>query len=185
MENFYNDNESLKFHLQHPLMEKIVRLRENNFEDKDQCDIAPADFEDAMDNYQQVMEIVGEIAGEIIAVNAESVDKEGPQIVDNAVKYARGTQENYEALAAAKLFGMTLDRKYNGLHFPITPFVMSNEIVSRADASFSNIWGLQDCAETLNEFASEELKMEFLPMNPILLVSRHRVKAWIGKRVLR
>lgn len=163
MENFYTDNKSLKFHLDHPLMEKIVRLRENNFVEKDNYEYAPVDFEDAMDNYDKVMEIVGEIAGEIIAPNAESVDKEGPQIVDNAVKYARGTQQNYQALADAKLFGMTLPREYNGLNFPITPFVMSNEIVSRADASFSNIWGLQDCAETINEFASEEIKNEFLP----------------------
>ena len=116
-----------------------------------------------MDNYEKILEIVGEIAGEIIAPNAESVDLEGPRIVNNEVVYAKGTAENIKALADAKLMGMSIPRKYEGLNFPILPFVMSNEIVARADASFSNIWGLQDCAETLNEFASEEIKQEFLP----------------------
>lgn len=164
MENFYNDNKALRYHLFHPLMEKIVNIREDGFHEKDQYDFAPQDVEDAMDNFDKVMEIVGEIAGNIIAPNAESVDHEGPVVENNAVKYARGTAENYKALGDANLFGMTLPRKYDGLGFPILPFVLSNEIVSRADASFSNIWGLQDCAETINEFASEEIKQEFLPL---------------------
>jgi len=164
MENFYNDNKALQFHLFNPMMEKIVNIRENNFKDKDEYDYAPQDFEDAMDNYDKVLEVIGEIAGEIIAPNAESVDLEGPYIENNAVVYARGTAQNMKALADAKLVGLSIPRKYDGLNFPILPFVMSNEIISRADASFSNIWGLQDCAETLNEFASEEIKQKYLPM---------------------
>lgn len=164
MENFYNDNKNLRYHLFHPLMEKIVNVRENNFAEKDLYDYAPQDFEDAMDNFDKVLEIVGEIAGEIIAPNAESVDHEGPHIDNNRVIYARGTAENHQALVNANLAGMALPRKFNGLGLSILPLVMSNEIVSRADASFSNIWGLQDCAETLNEFASEEIKQEFLPL---------------------
>ena len=117
MPNFYSENEHLKFHLTHPLMEKIVQLRERNFVDKDEFDYAPLDFEDALDSYEKVLEIVGSISGEIIAGNAESVDKEGPRIEDNEVKYARGTQENYEALKQAGLIGMSLPRKYGGLNF--------------------------------------------------------------------
>ncbi|MBN2729614.1 MAG: acyl-CoA dehydrogenase family protein [Bacteroidales bacterium] len=162
MANFYNDNKALRFHLQHPMMKKIVSIRENDFADNDQHDYAPQDFEDAMDNYDKVMEIVGDICGEVIAPNAESVDQDGPTVVNNRVVYARGTTENYKALMDANLMGMSLPRKYNGLNFPILPFVMSNEIISRADASFSNIWGLQDCAETINEFASDEVKDKFL-----------------------
>ncbi|PKP04149.1 MAG: acyl-CoA dehydrogenase [Bacteroidetes bacterium HGW-Bacteroidetes-6] len=164
MENFYNDNKTLRYHLFHPLMEKIVNVREDGFAEKDLYDYAPQDFEDAMDNFDKVLEIVGEIAGEVIAPNAESVDHEGPHIDNNRVIYARGTAENHQALVDANLAGMALPRKFNGLGLSILPLVMSNEIVSRADASFSNIWGLQDCAETLNEFASEEIKQEFLPL---------------------
>jgi hypothetical protein len=101
MPNFYEDNKHLKFHLGHPMMKKIISLRERDFVEKEEFDYAPIDFEDAIDSYEKVLEIVGDIAGNIIAENAESVDKEGPSIVDNEVKYARGTQENYDALKKA------------------------------------------------------------------------------------
>ena len=163
MANFYSDNKDLKFHLDHPLMKKIVQLKERDFAEKDSCDYAFLDFEDSMDSYDKVLEIVGDISGNIIAPNAESVDAEGPSLVNNEVKYARGTQENHEALTRAGLIGMSLPRKYGGLNFPMVPYVIAAEIVSRADAGFANIWGLQDCAETLHEFGSEEIKNEFLP----------------------
>jgi len=166
MANFYTDNKSLKFYLSHPLMPKIISLREFDYTEKNEYDYAPIDFEDALDSYDKVLEIIGEISGDIIAVNADDVDKEGPHLVNNEVVYARGTQENLEAIKNAGLFGISLPRKYGGLNFSIVPYVMSAEIVSRADASFSNIWGLQDCAETIHEFASEEIKNEFLPRFP-------------------
>lgn len=163
MENFYNDNSDLKFHLDHPLMKKIVALKERNFIDKETYDYAPIDFEDAIDSYDKVLEIVGEICGSIIGPNAESVDAEGPEVINDHVKYARGTAQNHKALAEAGLYGMSLPRSYSGLNFPMVPYVMAAELVSRADAGFANIWGLQDCAETLHEFASEELKRKYLP----------------------
>jgi alkylation response protein AidB-like acyl-CoA dehydrogenase len=144
-------------------MQKIIRLKEKDYTEKDSFDYAPIDFEDAIDGYDKVLEIVGDICGNIIDPNAEDVDKEGPKIVDNEVQYARGTQENYEALKQAGLIGMSLPRKYGGLNFSIIPYIMAAEIVSRSDAGFANIWGLQDCAETIHEFGSEELKDEFLP----------------------
>jgi alkylation response protein AidB-like acyl-CoA dehydrogenase len=162
MANFYNDNPDLQFHLSHPLMQKIVELKERNFADKDKFDYAPLDFEDAMDSYEKVLEVVGEISGDIVAPNAESVDQEGPSVVDNEVIYAKGTSENLEALVKAGLMGITLPRQYEGLNFPIVPYIISADMVSRADASFVNIWGLQDCAETINEFANEEQKMKYL-----------------------
>ncbi|HBL76490.1 MAG: acyl-CoA dehydrogenase [Bacteroidetes bacterium GWF2_42_66] len=163
MANFYNDNKELRFHLQHPLMEKIVRLKERNFTEKEKFDYAPMDYEDAFDSFDKVLEVVGEICGDIVAPNAESIDAEGPHVVDGHVIYARGTQENIEALNKAGLMGMSLPRTYGGLNFPIVPYIMAADIVSRADAGFVNIWGLQDCAETINEFASEEQKAKYLP----------------------
>lgn len=163
MANFYSDNPSLKFHLDHPMMKKIIRLKERDFVDKDKYDDAPADFEDTLDSYDKVLEIVGEICGETIAPNAEEVDQTGASLVNNEVVYARGTAENHETLTKAGLIGMSLPREYGGLNFSMVPYVMAAELVSRADAGFANIWGLQDCAETLHEFASEEIKKEFLP----------------------
>jgi len=162
MANLYNDNRDLKFHLTHPMMQKLVMLKERNFADKSSFDYAPIDFEDAMDSYERVLEVVGEISGDIIGPNAESIDAEGPQVVDGRVIYAKGTQENLDALIKAGLLGITLPRRFGGLNFPIVPYIMAADIVSRADAGFVNIWGLQDCAETLNEFASEEQKERWL-----------------------
>ena len=163
MANFFLDNKDLQFHLNHPLMKKIVELRERGYADKGKYDYAPVDFEDAMDSYRRVMEICGEICGDVLAPNAEGVDHDGPRVVDDHVVYAPGTAQNIEALNQAGLFGMTIPRQYGGLNFPLPLFAMANEMVARADAGFENIWGLQDCAETLNEFASEEIKARYLP----------------------
>ena len=161
--NYFKNNPALKFQLSHPLMQKIVTLKEQNFADKDKYDYASRDFEDAIDNYEKVLEIIGEICADVIAPNAESVDQDGPLVLNNRVHYARGTQENHDALAQAGLYGMALPRQYGGLNFSMIPYVMGGEMVSRADAGFANIWGLQDCAETIAEFADEEIKSEFLP----------------------
>ena len=163
MANFYTDNRDLRFHLTHPAMEKIVRLKEMDYREKDQYDYAPHDFEDAMDNYERVLEIIGTICAEVIAPNAEDVDHEGPTVTDGHVTYARGTRENHEALTRAGVIGMNFPRRYEGLNFPMVPYVMAAELVSRADAGFANIWGLQDCGETILEFGSEEIREEFLP----------------------
>ncbi len=163
MANFFLDNKDLQFHFEHPLMRKIVELKERGFAEKDLYDYAPQNFEDAMDSLRRTLAITGEVCADTIAPNAESVDHEGPKVVDDHVVYARGTAENLEAVVKAGLSGLTLPRKYNGLNAPLVTFVMANEMVSRADAGFENIWGLQDCAETLNEFASDEIKEHFLP----------------------
>ncbi len=163
MANFYLDNKDLQYHLSHPLMKRIIELKERNFADANVYDYAPQDTEDALDSYRRVLEIVGDVCGEVIAANAESVDHEGPRVVNDHVEYASGTVRNMEALNEAGLGGMTLPRKYDGLNMPVTCFAMANEMVARADAGFENIWGLQDCAETINEFATEEIKERFLP----------------------
>jgi len=163
MDNFYLDNPDLKFHLTHPLMKKIVALKERNYADKGKYDYAPVDYEDAMDSYDKVLEIVGDICANIVGPNADGVDKEGPTLNDKGVTYASGTQQNLEAIIKAGLMGITLPREYEGLNFSIVPYTMIADIVSRADASFVNIWGLQDCAETIHEFASKEQKKKYLP----------------------
>ncbi|GAB6009733.1 acyl-CoA dehydrogenase family protein [Dysgonomonas reticulitermitis] len=163
MDNFYIDNPSLKHHLHHPLMKRIVELKERNYADKDKFDYAPVDFEDTMDSYEKVLEIVGEICANTIAPNAEGVDHDGPTVSKGRVTYASGTQENLDAVRKAGLMGITMPRRYNGLNFPITPYVMAAEMVSDADAGFGNIWALQDCAETMYEFGNEEQHARYIP----------------------
>ena len=163
MANFFSDNPALKHHLEHPLMKRIVELKERNYTDKDKYDYAPIDFEDAMDSYEKVLEVVGEICGDIVAPNAEGVDHDGPQVVNNRVVYAPGTKQNLEVSAQAGLMGLSMPRRYNGLNFPMVGFIMASDMIARADAGFCNLWALQDCAETLYEFGNEEQRQKYLP----------------------
>lgn len=164
MANFFEDNEALRFQLDNPLMRRIVELKERGYSRQGGQDYAPVDFEDAVDNYSRVLSIVGEICADTLAENAEQVDAEGPRVEGGRAYYHPKTQANHDALAASGLYGMSLPREYGGLNFPIVPYVMAAELVSRADAGFANIWGLQDCAETIHEFASEEQKAKYLPL---------------------
>lgn len=163
MGNFYKDNQDIKFQLGNSLMKKIVQLKEQDFKDSGKFDYAPCTAEDTIDSYDKVLEILGEICSDVIAVNAESVDHEGPHHTNGRVTYAAGTKQNNDVLTQAGLYGMSLPREFGGLNFSMIPYVMAAELVSRADAGFANIWGLQDCAETIHEYASDEIKYEFLP----------------------
>lgn len=163
MANNYTDHPELKFELNHPLMKRIVELKERYFRDKDSYDYAPLDFEDALDSYDRVLDITGEIAGTTIADNAEGVDLEGPHHEGDRVRYASGTADNLDAMVKAGLNGMTMPRRYGGLNFPITPYTMCAELVAASDAGFGNIWSLQDCIETLYEFGNEDQHSRFIP----------------------
>ena len=163
MANYYSDYPELEFHLHHPLMERIVELKERGYSDRETYDDAPVDFEDALENYNEVLEIAGDIAANIIEPNSESVDLEGPHLENGRMIYASKTFENIEAMKKAGLTGVEMPRRYGGLNLPITVFTMISEIVSAADSSFQNIWSLQSCIDTLYEFGSEEQRQKYIP----------------------
>jgi alkylation response protein AidB-like acyl-CoA dehydrogenase len=163
MANYFTDNEDIKFHFEHAELAPIVNLQEDGFKEKDLYDYAPQDVRDAIDNYRRVLEIVGEIAAEFIAPRSPEIDKEGNTLADGRVTYAKGMRECIEELAKADLMGFTLPRKFGGLNMPNLMYTMAIEMVSRADASLMNIFGLQGIAETINAYASEELKARYLP----------------------
>lgn len=163
MANYYTDHPEFEFYLNHPEMKRVVELKERNFEDKDKYEDAPVDFEDAIENYKNVLEITGDIAANIIEPNSEAVDLEGPHLVDGRMHYASKTYENLDATRKAGLWGISMPRRYGGLNMPITPYSMASEIISSADAGFQNIWSLQDCIETLYEFGSEEQRQKYIP----------------------
>ena len=163
MANYYTDHPELEFHLHHPLMKRIVELKERNFADKDTFEDAPVDYNDAIDNYNHLLEIMGDITANIMEPNSESVDLEGPHLVDKRMVYASKTYENLDATHKAGLWGISMPRRYGGLNLPITPYSMASEMVATADAGFQNIWSLQDCIETLYEFGSEEQRQKYIP----------------------
>jgi alkylation response protein AidB-like acyl-CoA dehydrogenase len=163
MANFFTDNPDLVFQFDHLGLEEVVALTEHDYEQAGQEDGAPTDYQDAMDNYRRVLEVAGGIAGDFIAPRAEAVDAEGATFEAGTVSYARGMVESLERLSQADLMGVTLPRKYGGLGFPTTIYIMTIEMISQADASLMNLYGLQDIAETIHRFGSEAQCEEFLP----------------------
>ncbi len=164
MTNYYSDIPEIKFELENnSLMQRIVELKERGFEDKDKYEDAPQDFADAMDSYDKVLEIVGDITANVVAPNAEAVDAEGPHHEGGRVSYASKTVENLQNMTRAGMNGMTMPRRYGGLNLPVVAYTAANEIVSAGDASFENIWSLQDCIETLYCFGTEEQRQKYIP----------------------
>ena len=163
MANYYTDHPEIAFHLNHPLMKRIVELREKGYADKDKFDYAPVDFDDAIENYRQVLDITGDVAANIIAPNSEDVDLEGPHLENGRMIYASKTFENLDAARKAGLFGVSMPRRYGGLNLPNVVFSMLSEVISAADAGFQNIWSLQSCIDTLYEFGSEEQRQKYIP----------------------
>ena len=163
MPNYYKDHPEIGFHLNHPLMKRIVELKERNFADKDKYDDAPVNYEDAIENYKHILDITGDIAANIIEPNAEAVDQEGPHLIDNRMHYASKTYENLEATRKAGLWGVSMPRQYDGLNLPNVVFSMLSEMISSADAGFQNIWSLQSCIDTLYEFGTDEQRAKYIP----------------------
>lgn len=163
MANYYSDHPEIKFHLDHPLMKRIVELKEKGYADKDSYPDAPVDYEDALENYNRLLEITGDVAGNIVAPNSESVDLEGPHLENKRMIYASKTYENLQATKQAGLHGITMPRRYGGLNCPNVVFSMMAEIVSAADASFQNVWSLQSCCDTLYEFGNDDQRARFIP----------------------
>ena len=163
MANYFSDHPEIGFHLNHPLMKRIVDLKEKGYEDKDKFEDAPVDYQDAIENYKQILEITGDVAANIIEPNAESVDLEGPHLENGRMIYASKTFENLDATRKAGLHGISMPRRYGGLNLPNTVFSMLSEVISAADAGFQNIWSLQSCIDTLYEFGSGEQREKYIP----------------------
>lgn len=163
MANYYTDHPEIEFHLNHPLMKRVVDLKERNYVEKDQFEDAPVNYEDAIENYKRLLDITGDVAANIIEPNSEDVDLEGPHLENGRMIYASKTFENLDATRKAGLWGLSMPRRYGGLNLPNAIFSMASEIIAAADAGFQNIWSLQSCIDTLYEFGSEEQRQKFIP----------------------
>ena len=163
MANYYTDHPEIEFHLNHPLMKRVVDLKERNYVEKDQFEDAPVNYEDAIENYKRLLDITGDVAANIIEPNSEDVDLEGPHLENGRMIYASKTFENLDATRKAGLWGLSMPRRYGGLNLPNAIFSMASEIIAAADAGFQNIWSLQSCINTLYEFGSEEQRQKYIP----------------------
>ena len=163
MANYYTDHPEIDFHLNHPLMKRLVELKEDGFKDAKEFDYAPVDHEDAIENYRRILDITGDVAANVIEPNSESVDLEGPHLENGRMIYASKTFENLDVTRKAGLYGVSMPRRYGGLNLPMVVFSMMSEVISASDAGFQNIWSLQSCIDTLYEFASEEQRQKYIP----------------------
>ncbi|MBE6356231.1 MAG: acyl-CoA dehydrogenase, partial [Lentisphaerae bacterium] len=163
MLNYFSDNQDLEFTLKNLELAEITGLLEKDYTNAEKFESAPVDFKDALDNYERALKIIGEIAAERIEARSRTVDQVGAQFKDGKVIYHPLTLQNLEDLKQAGLMGVMLGHEYGGLNFPCSVYTMMTEIVSRADASLQNIFGLQDIAETINFFGNDEQKNFYLP----------------------
>ena len=163
MANYYTDHPEIAFHLNHPLMKRIVELKERNYADAATHAEAPVNYEDAIENYKRILDITGDITANIIAPNSEAVDQEGPHLIDNRMHYASKTLENIQATRQAGLWGVSMPRQYGGLNLPNVVFSMLSELIAAADAGFQNIWSLQSCIDTLYEFGNDDQRQRYIP----------------------
>ncbi len=159
MANFYN--ESRKFHFSVMDLETIVRYLEHDFQSDDPH--ALRSLAEATEWYSMLLENAGRIAGEFIAPRAEAVDEQGCSFENGVVRWAPETMENMQTLSDAGYMGALLERRFGGLALPVSVNTIIVEMVSQADASLMNLYGLQDIAVTLQKFGDEDQKQRVLP----------------------
>jgi hypothetical protein len=177
MANFFADNEDIQFLFDHFNLATLADGTEEGYRFAKEFDFAPADAAEAKDNYRRILNVVGEIAGDVVAPTAEETDKVGNVLnPDGSVTYAPGIKESLKRLSQADMMGFTLPYRFGGLNCPNLVYTIANEMISRGDASLMNIFGLQGIAETINAFASEEIKQAYLP--------RMSSGEWTGAMVL-
>ena len=163
MANYFLDNPDILYQFEHLDLRRVVELTEDNYTQAEKYNYAPVNYEDAVENYRRVLEVIGDIAANYIAPRAPDIDQEGALFENGKVSYAKGTKEALDMLSKAEVMGMILPREYGGLNFPTTIYMMAVEIISRAEASLMNLFGLQDIGKTIAQFANDNQKEEYLP----------------------
>jgi hypothetical protein len=163
MANFYRDNDDLQFVIKNVDWGKFVPMLEDDFKEAAEFEMAPKNLAEAKETYDMILDTVGQVAAEVIAPDAAEVDKIGAKLVDGVVHYAPPTVKHIAQLKELGLMGMTLPRRFGGQNLPETLYTAANELIARADSGLMTIFSLQGCAETINFFASEELKEKYLP----------------------
>lgn len=164
MDNFFTDNSDIQLLFDSTDLKEIIDLKEGAYGEAEQYDHAFTDADDAKGGYRDVLTLIGEITAQEIAPLAPDVDEQGAIFDAGSVCYAEGIQKDMEILQRSNLMGLTLPRQYGGLNFPTYVYTIAIEMVSQADASLMNLFGLQDIGDTICEFADDEIKARYLPL---------------------
>ena len=163
-DNFFTDNLDLQYHLGRLDLSETVEMLEEGYRFSAEYDAAPRNYADAMDNYRLILTVVGDICARHVAPRAAEADEEGVKCEDGCVTYAAATEDAMELLRQAEIVGATLRWENGGMNLPETILEMIVEMISRADASLMNVFGLQEIAAIMiGEYGDEEMKARILP----------------------
>jgi 3-(methylthio)propanoyl-CoA dehydrogenase len=162
-ENFFLDNPDLQFRLQQLDLKEVLELKEKGYQDAARYPSVPRHYADAKDNYRIILETLGDICANVMAPRAAESDEEGAHFENGEVTLTAATQDAITALRQAELFGAMLPREFGGLNLPESIYQMMVELVSRAEGGLMTIFGLQEIASSIDEFADEETKKRILP----------------------
>ncbi len=176
MRNFFFDTPDLVSIFDRLDLREPVRILERGYTESGEHDLAPSTYDEAIDAYRSALELIGDLAANVIAPRSPGIDEEGASLVDGEVRYPTGATESYRRIAESGMAGALLPRRFGGLNFPATVYVMMIEMVSRADASLMTMFGYQDVGEAIAHFGPEETAARLLP--------RYAVGETIGAMVL-
>ncbi|MFQ6614234.1 MAG: acyl-CoA dehydrogenase family protein, partial [Fidelibacterota bacterium] len=163
MANYFTDNPDIQFNLDRLNLRELADLIEGDYAAAKTDETAPENADDARENYLNVCRLAGELCAGPIEERARTIDAEGNVCRDGRVFYHPLVEENLRDFKRAELMGISLPREFGGLNMPQVIKIAVLEMVSRADASLMNLVGLQDIAETINEFGSDQQKQTYIP----------------------
>lgn len=163
MPNFYTDNPDIKLNLERLDLKALADIVEGDYSNAKEHDFAPADRDEAAENYLDILEVVGDICAGPIFERSRQIDEEGHICENGDVIMNPLVLDNLNDFKEMNLMGISLPYKYSGLNMPQTLKIAIIEMVSRADASLMTLVGLQDIAETIEEFGNDEQKEKYIP----------------------
>ena len=164
MANFYKDNPDIQNVIDALDLTEIAALFEEDFKFAKEYPFAPKDAAEALENYKRALDLCGDIMANSIAPTAEETDQVGNTLnADGTVTRSPGMNLAIKLFGQTGLMGTTIPYYLGGLNMPCMVLTALNDIVSRGDAGLMNIFGLQGIAETINHFADEDLKKQYIP----------------------
>ncbi len=155
--NFFLDNDDLRFQLSRLDWATLVELQESAFDDAD----AFKDPAEARAFYEDVLRSLGEIVAKEIAPFERELDEQHPVLHDGEVEVPARMKKVLQTLQDMGAMSMTLPRRLGGMNTPIITSNVLVEMLARADASVVGEVGFHGgIAQALLFYSLEEGSVE-------------------------
>jgi alkylation response protein AidB-like acyl-CoA dehydrogenase len=159
--SYYTDNPDLKRRIGAVAWDEILPALEGGFDGGNE--LAPSSLEEAREQIDMVLDLVGKISADEIAQHAAEVDRVGARLIDGDVVYSEPTRKAFDLLAESGLMGLMLPREFGGMNFPATAYTAVVEMIARADAALMTVYALQGCGDTIHRFGTRAMHEQYLP----------------------